>query len=75
MQIINEIIRVPVKKEVHPQMIEKEQFGECPVEVPKLQIIDEIVQVPIKKEVHPQMTQKENLLILVEVPHIETLMK
>ena len=56
-------------------MTQNQKFGDCPVEVTQVQIIMEIVQVPIKKEVHPQMTQKENLLILVEVPHIETLMK
>ena len=49
-QIIDEIIQVPVKNEVRPQ----EEFGDCPVEVPQLQIIDKIGQVPIKKEAHPQ---------------------
>ena len=34
-QIIDEIVHVPVKKEVHAQVIPKEEFGGCPIEVPQ----------------------------------------
>ena len=50
-QIIDEIVQSPVKKEVHPRMTQNEKFSDCPVEVPQVKIINEIVQAPVEKEV------------------------
>ena len=71
-------MQVPVNKAAHPQMTQKEKFGDCPVEVLQVQIIDEIVQVLVEKELHPPMTQKEKERFcdfLVEVPKVQIIDK
>jgi hypothetical protein len=53
-QYEDQVVHVPVEKQVHVPMVQKVQR---PVEVPQVQYEDQVVHVPVEKQVHVPMVQ------------------